>query len=205
MHTKTVHIVDDEESIRSSMSFFLETLDFEVRAWPSGSKFIEAAAKVEPGAVILDLRMPGLDGLEVLQELAARGMALPVVMLTGHGDISLAVRAMRSGAIDFLEKPVDQTRLVEALDRAFGVLESKANSPLTPEAAQRLVAVLTPREREVLTGLAQGLPNKSIANQLGISFRTVEVYRANIMSKLGVGSLADALRIAFAAGLDRGA
>ena len=201
MGIKTIHVVDDEEAVRRATSFLLKTMGYAVRDWSSGATFLDAANEVEPGIVLLDLRMPDMDGLEVMRSLSDRGLALPVVILTGHGDIRIAVSAMSAGAVDFIEKPVEQGRLAEALDHAFGRLDEIADTSNRTDAAHRALAALTPRERQVLEALAKGLPNKTIAYDLGISIRTVEVHRANLMKKLDVRTFPDALRIAFAAGL----
>lgn len=198
---KLVHIIDDEEAIRRSAGFMLKTSGFRISAWPSGAEFLRQVRHVEPGCILLDIRMPEMDGLEVQRALAGLGVTMPVVMLTGHGDISIAVQAMKGGAVDFLEKPFEKATLLEALDTAFRKMDAAGAHALHVGEAQKVLAVLTRREREVLEGLAQGLPNKAIAHDLGISPRTVEVHRANLMSKLDVHSLSDALRIAFAAGL----
>jgi two-component system response regulator FixJ len=144
--------------------------------------------------------MPDMDGLEVQQTLNGRGITMPVIVLTGHGDISISVRAMKAGAVDFIEKPFDKAVLMEAIAAAFERIERADSIAVRTAAASVLVAALTAREREVLEGLAEGFPNKTIAYDLGISPRTVEVHRANIMSKLQARSLSDALRVAFAAG-----
>lgn len=202
--TRTIHIVDDEESIRRSLSFMLKTSGFQVSTHPSGVEFLKAVKSAEPGCILLDIRMPEMDGLEVQAVLAKRGITMPVIVLTGHGDISIAVRAMRAGAVDFLEKPFEKAKLIAAITEGFARLDdSSARSEQSSEAAVR-IAGLTARERDVLEGLAKGLPNKTIAYDLGISARTVEVHRANLMAKLGATSLSDVLRIAFAAGLGRG-
>lgn len=198
---RQIHIIDDEEAIRRSASFMLKTSGFAVDVWPSGSAFLKEARHVEPGAILLDVRMPEMDGLEVQQALNERGVSMPVVILTGHGDISIAVRAMKAGAIDFIEKPFDKATLLGAIELAFARLDAVHDKDVRTEQAKVTLGVLTPRERDVLEGLAQGFPNKTIAYDLGISPRTVEVHRANLMTKLQVRSLSDALRIAFAAGL----
>jgi len=198
---RLIHIVDDEEAIRRSASFMLKTSGFDVQTWPSGVAFLKEARNVPVGCVLLDVRMPEMDGLEVQQALLAGGIAMPVIVLTGHGDISIAVRAMKAGAVDFLEKPFEKARLLEAIEAAFERLHDQAGRADRAQDAATAVAALTSRERDVLEGLAQGLPNKTIAFDLGISPRTVEVHRANLMTKLNVRSLSDALRIAFAAGL----
>jgi len=199
-----VHVVDDEESVRRGAKFFLTTTGYTVRTWSSGIAFLKEVRHAEPGCVLLDIRMPEMDGLEVQQRLNARGVTMPVIVLTGHGDVSVAVKAMKAGAVDFLEKPFDTDALQDAIDRAFArIAAGKDHSARVAEAGV-VLGVLSCREREVLEGLARGLPNKTIAFDLGISSRTVEVHRANIMAKLHAKSLSDALRIAFAAGMGQG-
>jgi two-component system response regulator FixJ len=196
---RLVHLVDDDEAIRRSVGFMLKTSGFHVRAYESGLELLKAAPNLETGCILLDIRMPGMDGLEVQSALRSKGVALPVIIMTGHGDVSLAVQAMKAGSIDFIEKPFEKAVLLSAIEHGVERLkQSAANNDRASDAAVRLQA-LTPREREVLDGLAQGLPNKTIAYDLGISPRTVEIHRANVMSKLGVRSLSEALRIAFAA------
>jgi two-component system response regulator FixJ len=196
---RLVHLVDDDEAIRRSAGFMLKTSGFRVQTYESGDQLLKNAASVEPGCVLLDIRMPGMDGLEVQQALKERGIGLPVVIMTGHGDVTLAVQAMKAGAVDFIEKPFEKTVLLGAIDQAFHRLERSAEARERAKEAEVQLNGLTPREREVLDGLAQGLPNKTIAYDLGISPRTVEIHRANLMTKLGVKSLSEALRIAFAA------
>ena len=194
-----VHLVDDDEAIRRSVGFMLKTSGYHVRTYESGAELLKAAPNLEPGCVLLDIRMPGMDGLEVQAALKDKGVTLPVIIMTGHGDVSLAVHAMKAGAVDFIEKPFEKAVLLSAIEHGIERLKrSAANQDRADEAAVRLQA-LTPREREVLDGLAKGLPNKTIAYDLGISPRTVEIHRANVMSKLDVRSLSEALRIAFAA------
>lgn len=199
---RLVHIVDDEDAIRRSASFMLRTAGFDTRTYQSGIEFLKEAKHADPGCVLLDVRMPGMDGLEVQRELNDRGIAVPVIVLTGHGDISIAVQAMKAGAVDFLEKPFEKAQLMVALEAGFAKLERREEAATTTHDAEVRIAALTAREREVLQGLAQGYPNKTIAYDLGISPRTVEVHRANLMTKLEVRSLSEALRIAFAAGLE---
>lgn len=201
MTDKRVYVVDDDEAIRRSLNFMLRTSGHTVDLFTCGEEFLKVAGRVEPGCVLLDIRMPGLDGLEVQEALARQGSTLPVIIMTGHGDVNLAVRAMKAGAIDFIEKPFEKATMMSALEQGFGRLgENDLRKLRAQEAATRLEA-LTPRERDVLKGLVEGLPNKSIAYDLGISPRTVEIHRANLMTKLDVKSLSEALRIAFAAGL----
>ena len=193
-----VYLVDDDPSVRRSIGFMLKTSGFDVRTYESGVELVKEAARLDPGCILLDIRMPGMDGLEVQQALRDRGVTHPVIIMTGHGDVSLAVQAMKAGAVDFIEKPFEKAVLLSALEQAGDRLRhSELGHERASEAAVRL-QVLTPREREVLDGLAQGLPNKTIAYDLGISPRTVEIHRANLMEKLGVRSLSEALRIAFA-------
>jgi two-component system response regulator FixJ len=156
-------------------------------------------ARLQPDIVLLDIRMPGMDGLEVQQELRKLGVDLPVIIMTGHGDIPLSVRAMKAGAIDFIEKPFEKAALLEAIDEAFATLSRGHSGLERAKGAIVKLQALTPRERDVLDGLAKGLPNKTIAYDLGISPRTVEIHRANLMIKLEVRSLSEALRLAFAA------
>jgi len=197
--TRLIHLVDDDEAVRRSAGFMLKTSGFRVQAYESGVELLKAAPKLESGCILLDIRMPGMDGLEVQQSLKDKGVALPVIIMTGHGDVSLAVQAMKAGAIDFIEKPFEKAVLMSAVEQAFDRLQrAETHRDRADDAAVRLQS-LTPREREVLDGLAKGLPNKTIAYDLGISARTVEIHRSNLMSKLEVRSLSEALRIAFAA------
>jgi two-component system response regulator FixJ len=198
---KLVHVVDDEESIRRSLDFLLRSAGFRVEKWVDGEAFLKGADRTQPACVLLDVRMPGMDGLQVQAEMATHGYNLPVIVLTGHGEIATAVRAMRGGAIDFLEKPFNRERLLEALATGFAQLGDHEAARNRENWARTQIALLTGREQEVLEGLACGYPNKTIAYDLGISARTVEVYRANAMTKLEVTNFADALRIAFAAGM----
>ncbi|WP_188055998.1 MULTISPECIES: response regulator FixJ [unclassified Sphingosinithalassobacter] len=198
---RVIHLVDDEDAIRRSAGFMLRTSGFEVKTYPSGVEFLKEAKAADPGCILLDVRMPEMDGLEVQAELNARGVAMPVIVLTGHGDITTAVQAMKAGAVDFIEKPFEKATLLAAIDMAFQRLEQRHEASASEQEAQVRIAGLTNREQDVLRGLVRGHPNKTIAYDLGISPRTVEVHRANVMSKLGVRSLSEALRIAFAAGL----
>ena len=194
-----VHIVDDDDAIRRSAGFMLKTSGFQVQTYESGAELLTNAGSLRQGCILLDIRMPGMDGLEVQQALQEKGVALPVIIMTGHGDVSLAVKAMKAGAVDFIEKPFEKAVLLSSLDLGLEQLkQSDVDRGRAKGAAVRL-KVLTPREREVLDGLAKGLPNKTIAYDLGISPRTVEIHRAKLMSKLGVRSLSEALRIVFAA------
>ena len=197
--SRLVHVVDDDDSVRRSVGFMLKTSGHLVRSYGSGTELLKEAKALESGCILLDIRMPGMDGLGVQQELRRLGVSLPVIIMTGHGDVPLSVRAMKAGAIDFIEKPFEKDVLITAIESGFAVLKrADSGREKAKDAAVRL-QVLTPREREVLDGLAQGLPNKTIAYDLGISPRTVEIHRANLMTKLEVRSLSEALRLAFAA------
>jgi two-component system, LuxR family, response regulator FixJ len=199
-----VHLVDDDEAIRRSASFMLKTSGYRVETYASGVELLKDARRLEPGCILLDVRMPGMDGLEVQKALKDQGIAFPVIVMTGHGDVAVAVRAMKAGALDFIEKPFEKKVLISAIEEGVRRLDrADRGRERAEEAAVRLQA-LTPRERDVLDGLARGLPNKTIAYDLGISPRTVEIHRANVMSKLEVRSLSEALRIAFAAGVGDG-
>jgi two-component system response regulator FixJ len=196
---RLVHLVDDDSGIRRSVGFMLKTSGHRVETYESGAQLLKNSGELDEGCVLLDIRMPGMDGLEVQRTLQERGVGLPVIIMTGHGDVSLAVRAMKAGAVDFIEKPFAKETLLESLEEGYRRLARKeATDDRVRDAAVRLQA-LTPRERDVLDGLAQGLPNKTIAYDLGISPRTVEIHRANLMTKLQARSLSEALRIAFTA------
>ena len=200
---RVVHVIDDEETIRKAVGFTLRTAGFAVETYGSGVDFLKIADEAERGSIVLDMHMPDMNGLQVQAALTQMDISMPVVMLTGNGDIALAVQAMKAGAVDFLAKPIERALLLDAIDRAFARIDTAEGRALEEAEACRQVDLLTPRERDVLEGLAQGLPNKTNAEDLGISSRTVEVHRASIMSKLGVRTLAETLRIAFAAGMGR--
>lgn len=200
MSERIVHLVDDDEAIRRSAGFMLKTSGFQVKSYASGVELLKER-ELEPGCILLDVRMPEMDGLQVQQALQDRGVGFPVIVMTGHGDVSVAVQAMKAGAIDFIEKPFEKAVLLEAIEEGFGRLGHADRTRVRAEDARVRLQGLTPREHEVLEGLVRGHPNKTIAYDLDISPRTVEIHRANLMSKLGVASLSEALRIAFAAGL----
>jgi len=196
-----VHVVDDDIAVRQSLAFLLATAGISARLHESGEAFLLATPADVSGCVITDIRMPGMDGLELQRELRLRGSALPVIVITGHGDVPLAVAAMKEGAVDFIEKPFDDEILVAAVRRALEgqsrVFERKSASA---EVAARLGS-LSERERQVLDGLIDGHPNKTIASRLAISPRTVEIYRANLMTKMQASSLSELVRMAISAGL----
>ena len=196
---RLVHLVEDDDSVRRSVGFMLKTSGFAVQSYGSGTDLLKQAKSLARGCILLDIRMPGMDGLEVQQALKDNGVSLPVIIMTGHGDVPLSVKAMKAGAIDFIEKPFEKAVLLSALEQGFGSLQRSDDARERTKSARIRLRVLTPREREVLDGLADGLPNKTIAYDLRISPRTVEIHRANLMTKLGVRSLSEALRLAFAA------
>ena len=199
-----VYVVDDDEAVRESLAALLEAKGHTVRTFPSAAEFLTASATLVPGCLVADIRMPEMDGLELQQALIERGLLFPFIVITGHGDVPVAVRAMKAGAVDFIEKPFAAETILNSLKAAFGRLaEPPGDDPLAAAAAARL-ALLTPREREVLEGLLAGLPNKSIAYDLAISPRTVEIHRARIMQKAGARSVAELVRMSLAAGLQGG-
>ena len=198
---KLVHVVDDDDAIRRSLDFMLSTAGYKVWRWEDAAAFLKGADRFNPACALIDVRMPGLDGLELQREMLRLGYNFPVIVLSGHGDISMAVKAVQAGAIDFLEKPSDRHDVLDAVQAAFDSLANCEEKRSREQWAMGQIALLTEREREVLDGLACGYPNKTIAYDLGISARTVEVYRANAMEKLQVRNFAAALRIAFAGGL----
>lgn len=198
---RLVHVIDDEAAVRDAAAFMLRHAGYDVATYPSGEAFLELADTARSGCILLDVRMPGIDGLEVQKALVERGVTMPIVVVTGHGDIRIAVQAMKAGAVDFVQKPYQREVLLPALDGAFDRLEQVKIQGIKAAEASALVAKLTAREYDVLSRLVQGSSNKTIAHDLRISPRTVEIHRANMMEKLGASSLSAALRIAFAAGL----
>lgn len=196
---RQIYLVDDEAAVRRSIAFMLRAAGYNIETFDSGEAFLKAAPRLTMGCVLLDVRMPGMDGLEVQAAMRARGVMLPVIIFTGHGDIAIAVRAMKAGAVDFIEKPFEKSRLLESLALACKLHGEDADLRQLVDEARALVNKLTERERQVLDGLVEGQPNKTIAYDLGISPRTVEIHRANLMVKLGAKSLSDALRTAFMA------
>lgn len=192
---RTIHLVDDDEAVRQSVAFLLSTYDVDVVSYPSGATFLAGRADATPGCLMLDIRMPELDGLEMQRRLNEEAFDWPVIFLTGHGEVRVAVEAMQNGAVDFIEKPFYGARLIEAVDNAFRQFD-KTNRA---RRATQLLGTLSERERQVLDALVHGLSNKAIARSLGISARTVEAHRAHIMAKLHADSFADVLRIALTA------
>lgn len=190
-----VHIVDDEESVRNSLAFLLSTSGFAVRTHPSATAFLEHAPGIRNGCLITDLRMPDMSGVELLRRLRETGTLLPAVVITGHGDVQMAVEAMKNGALDFIEKPFSDDVLIETIRRAVDLAATQVKSEAAIEATRERLASLSEREAQVLKGVVAGAPNKTIAYELGISPRTVEVYRAGLMSKMQARSLPDLVRM----------
>ena len=198
---RLIHLVDDDEAVRHSASFMLRHAGFLVKTYPDGVTFLESAQNADPGCILLDVQMPHMDGLEVQERLNDIGLAFPVIVLTGHGDVEVAVKAMKAGAVDFVEKPYEKQTLVDAISRAFDRMDARNMKDVLADEAKGRVERLTPREKDVLVGLVDGFTNKMIAETLDISPRTVEIHRANLMEKLDAPSLSSVLRIAFAAGI----
>jgi two-component system response regulator FixJ len=200
-----VHIVDDDEAVRQSLAFLLSTSGTPVRVYESATAFLQALPSLQPGCLITDVRMPDMTGIELLQRLRSRSVDLPVIVITGHGDVPLAVEAMKSGAIDFIEKPFADDAILKAVQAAALRLAHGERRSGEDVAIAARIASLSERERQVLDGLIAGAANKTIALDLGISPRTVEVYRANVMSKMQAKSLSELIRMTLSlgpAGLD---
>jgi two-component system response regulator FixJ len=198
---RCVYIVDDDEAVRDSLSVLLESKAYAVRSFGSAPEFLAAAPSLPVGCLIADIRMPEMDGLELQQHLIDRSLHFPLIVITGHGDVSLAVRAMKAGAVDFIEKPFASEAILNSLDTALARLSIPSEQDPTAVAAATKLALLSPREREVLERLLAGLPNKTIAYDLAISPRTVEIHRARVMDKMGACSLSELVRPALAAGV----
>lgn len=198
-----IYVIDDDASVRQATCWALRAAGYDPVGYELGEAFLRDADLQSPGCAVLDLNMPGLSGIEVLQQLRERGSPLGVVLLTGYGDVQTAVRAMQAGAVDFIEKPYDPETLLAAIDRAQGggAASSELSSERRAEAARARIRNLSPRQCQVLQGLVAGLPNKVIAQDLGVSPRTVEMHRADMMERLGVNNLSEALRLAYDAGL----
>jgi two-component system, LuxR family, response regulator FixJ len=194
-----VHVVDDEEAVRNSLAFLLTKAGFTVRLHESATAFLAVAPSIRNGCLITDLRMPDLNGVQLLQRLGELPVKIPSIVITGHGDVPMAVEAMKAGAIDFIEKPFENTVLFEAIRRAAAELTRRTARQDLAAINQRL-ALLSEREREVLAGVVAGLPNKTIGYDLNISPRTVEIHRGNVMEKMEAKNLPDLVRMALAAG-----
>lgn len=199
MSEAVVHVVDDDLAVRQSLAFLLASGGLAVRLHDSATAFLKSVGDAS-GCVVTDVRMPGVDGIELLRRLKARGLKLPVIVMTGHADVPLAVEAMREGAIDFIEKPFDDELLLKAIREALARHEHEAEQTAEAREVEGRVASLSERERDVLAGLVAGKANKAIAHDLGISPRTVEIYRANLMKKMKARSLSELVRMALTCG-----
>jgi len=196
-----VHIVDDEEVVRNSLAFLLQTSGFAVRVHETATDFLRLAPTISNGCLITDLRMPDMDGVELLRRLRAAGALLPAIVITGHGDVQMAVEAMKNGALDFIEKPFADDVLVDSIARAVSRAAEQHQSFAAIEQLRSRLDTLSDRERQVLGGVVAGQANKTIAFNLGISPRTVEVYRAGLMAKMQARSLADLVRMVMDSGI----
>jgi two-component system response regulator FixJ len=197
---QTVYVIDDDEAARDSLHFLLETAGLHAKTFETAAAFLRQLPQDAEGCVITDVRMPGMTGIELLKALKARAFPLPVIVITGHGDIPLAVEAMREGAADFLEKPYNDDALLQSISRSIASSKSAAQADGAKAGILRRISELSGREAEVMAGLVAGKSNKMIALELDISPRTVEIYRANVMSKMEVDSLPALVRLAIAAG-----
>ena len=197
-----IFVVDDDDAVRESLAALLETAGYPTETYTSGTAFLEALDAGAGACVVLDIRMPGADGLEVQRRLNARGAPLPVVIVTGHGDVAMAVQAMRAGAVDFIEKPVARDRLLESVARAVDAGRAARRDASERAAIAARLETLTAREHEVLGQLVIGHPNKVAAHALGISPRTIEIHRRNVMAKLAARNLSHLVRMAIAAGIE---
>ena len=189
-------MVDDDQDVRSSISFMLGAAGMTARAFRDGESFVEDVAQLDPGCILLDVRMPRMDGFQVMAALREANIDWPIIVMTGHGEIPVAVRAMKLGAVDFIEKPFSEDLLMSSLERAFLLLKDRGAKAERIRLARERIERLTPRELEVLRGLIAGYSNKLLAGHMGLSLRTVEMHRANMMDRLQVGSLAEALTLA---------
>jgi len=202
MSEPIVHLIDDDEAIRTSLSFVLEMHDLPARTYASAPEFLAVAEGLTSGCVVTDVRMPEMSGLELVKRLKERGVRLPVIVITGHGDVPLAVEAMRAGVVDFIEKPFDDEVLLKSVRLALDSQAKSDRGDAERQRFERMLQTLSPRERDVLRGVVAGKMNKVIAYELGISPRTVEVYRANVMNKTQANGLSELVRIALRAGFE---
>ncbi len=196
-----VHLIDDDEHVRRALAFLLGTAGLAVRLHESGVHFLDNLEGLQPGCIVSDVRMPGIDGVELQRKLKEKGIDMPMIIMTGHADVALAVAAMKAGAVDFIEKPFDDELLLSAVRMALSRYDQAGKSLAEAAQIRARADALSARERQVLEGLLAGHPNKTIAFDLGISPRTVEVHRANVMAKMGAKSLSGLLRMAMLAKL----
>jgi two-component system response regulator FixJ len=196
----TVFVVDDDRAMRESLSWLLDSVGLRVRSYATAAEFLAEHDPAQPGCLVLDVRMPGMSGLDLQAELARRGVELPTIVITGHAEVSMAVRAVKAGAIDFIEKPFSDQLLLDRVRQALEIDLEAREVRRRREDARRRLATLTTREREVLNLVVAGKANKEIASALGVSPKTVEVHRAHVMSKMCADSLAELIRITLLAG-----
>jgi two-component system response regulator FixJ len=196
-----VHLIDDDEGVRQAVAFLLSSAGLAVRVHESAVAFLDVLPTLQPGCIVSDVRMPGMDGLELQRRLKSLGVKLPMIIMTGHADVSLAVEAMKAGAVDFIEKPFDDELILSAIRAALDLYDKTGYRETEIAQTQAKLKTLSMREREVLDGLLAGHPNKTIAYDLGLSARTVEVHRASLMIKMGATSLSELVRVALVAGL----
>lgn len=201
MARRAVYIVDDEEPVRNSLKLMLSVSGYAATTFDSGASLLNVAEALVPGAILLDVRMPDMDGIEIQRRLADRGIALPIIVMTGHGDLAVAASALQAGAVAFLEKPFARATVTHALDAAFQKLEDPAAYDGRLAAAAASVQALSEDDKALLARIASGLSNEKIAGELGVNAATVEVRRARLFAELGVDNLNEALRMAIAAGL----
>jgi two-component system response regulator FixJ len=196
-----VYVIDDDAAMRDSLNFLLDSAGFGVTLFDDAQAFLDALPGLAFGCIVSDVRMPGLDGIELLKRMKAQQSPFPILIMTGHGDVPLAVEAMKLGAVDFLEKPFDDDRLTSMIESTIRQAEPAAKNEAVSQDIAARVASLSPRERQVMEGLIAGLSNKLIAREYDISPRTIEVYRANVMTKMQAGSLSELVRLAMRAGM----
>ncbi len=196
-----VYVIDDDEAMRDSLNFLLDSSGFGVTLFDDAQSFLDVLSGLAFGCVVSDVRMPGIDGIELLKRMKAQQSPFPILIMTGHGDVPLAVEAMKLGAVDFLEKPFEDDRLTAMIESAIRQAEPNAKSDAIAHDIAARVASLSPRERQVMEGLIAGLSNKLIAREYDISPRTIEVYRANVMTKMQANSLSELVRLAMRAGM----
>lgn len=204
MSETAVYIVDDDEAVRESLAALLESCGYQATAYRSARDFLAVCPTDATGCLLADVRMPDMDGLELQERVAVERPGLAVVIMTGHGEVPIAVRAMKAGAIDFIEKPFAEDVIIASVERAAKQSQSSRRKSSEVEAIAGRLEQLTPRERDVLDGLVKGLPNKTIAYDLGISPRTVEIHRARVMEKMQANSLSELVRMALSAGIATG-
>jgi two-component system response regulator FixJ len=195
-----VHIVDDDAAVRDSLKFVLNSADLDVRLYESALQLLERSGELERGVIVTDVRMPGMTGLELVARLAAQGAHHPIIVLTGHADVAMAVEAMKAGVVDFLEKPFEDSALLAAVEAGRRRLDGAEGQQAEKQEVLARISQLTPRERDVFEAVAGGDSNKVAAQKLGISPRTVEIYRANVMEKMGARTLSDLVRMSLLAG-----